>query len=86
MHSRTESRNWRQKTKSDSATKELTIAGDDFILLHKKMEKPVQAVQQPAFEPAYGIQPVLSPDVAVEAGSGNGNACREVGLQELPSI
>lgn len=33
-----------------------------------------------------GIQPVPSPDVTVEAGSGNGYACREVSLQELPGI
>ena len=49
-------------------------------------DRRVQTVQQPAFEPADGIQPVPSPDVTVEAGSGNGYACREVSLQELPGI
>ena len=38
------------------------------------------------FKPADGFQSVPSPDVTVEAGSGNGYACREVSLQELSGI
>jgi len=55
---------------------------DGFRLFNKLLS----LFHPPVWGPADGIQPVPSPDVTVEAGSGNGYACCEVGLQELPGI
>ena len=52
------------------------VSGKNFLM----KETFEYAKERVANKRADGIQSVPSPDVAVEAGSGNGYACREVGL------